>query len=787
MKKSLTNLKNLFIANFIAIFLLTLFIGNESALGQAVDPGRGLYVNNFFALNPTTSLPVDEFSILCSGGQVGLNYNREIELLTYCKKFHYTYIVLYDLGTIFNNQNVSINGTLLIDHLKRFIELGRTSYGIVDIGANIGGADNSDDVIFYNALRSSSSISSIAPYFTNSQSVSSDPVVVGLKSFIEQPLTRNHEDFPVQQATKLILQIQAFSVPQNQRINFLSIEYEFWNPNNTSFVYGRFQQITNRVHDVKTIANYTLKSEIYLAKFIDANPQGTTVPDIDIANFIDGKDANLVLNYNRIMLTYYTNTPVGSYNAHNLNRLGLLDASLSTTNSATEIYPLFSTYLPSGDPNFGKWINENAKANIFLAEREYYEDCYSSVPLSNVFYTCHNMWYRSLEQAFSTKPPSATIPNPNTSIAKEYDLIYVDGPICTFNTGAKPVFTYSGPCESGIMVRAYAVHTDGTVKNIYGSVSSFIPTVNLTNANTYKALPDFIPAINMDVGEYTIHAELSYDGGATIAYTAPLKYLQIVNSVNALIPQLTNVIGVTEFCEGAPLIFRAPNSTANWYLNGSLVASAQREFATTASASATGGSSQSLTYSFTTSTNATCPAGTSLGLNLTVFKNPAIPSISTISNNSNCDNTAELGFAAGNNGCTYTWSTGSIGNSITVSKNQLYRVLQVTAEGCRRLDSERATFNYGCDNSDLNLCTTTIFPTSPTIQNFTGSTISLQSNYTFPILPSATTVLTGVTISGALNTQLIVPNGSILKLYGCTLSSCGNSWGGIYGKRWWKN
>lgn len=204
--------KNFLVLNFKIIVLLAFFIlfGNTFILAQAVDPGRGLYVNNFFALNPTTVQPVEEFSILCSGGQSGLNYNREIELLTYCKKFHFTYIVLYDLGTIFNNQNVSVNGTLLIDHLKRFIELARTNYGIVDIGANIGGVDNSDDVIFYNALRSSSSISSIAPYFTNSQSVSSDPVVVGLKNFIDQPLSRNNEDFPLQQATKLLLQIQAF-------------------------------------------------------------------------------------------------------------------------------------------------------------------------------------------------------------------------------------------------------------------------------------------------------------------------------------------------------------------------------------------------------------------------------------------------------------------------------------------------------------------------------------------------------------------------------------------------
>lgn len=562
----------------------------------------------------------------------------------------------------------------------------------------------------------------------------------------------------------------------------MSIEYEFWNHNNTSFIYGRFQQITNRVHDIKTIANYTLKSEIYLAKFEDANPVGTAVLSSVIANFIDAIDANSVLNYDRIMLTYYTNNPVGSYTAHNNPRLSLLDASLSTTNSATEIYPLFSTYLPSGDPNFGKWINENSKANIFLAEREYYEDCYSN-PLqqqqSNVFYTCHNMWYRSLEQAFSSRPPSVTIPNPNAAIPKEYDLIYVDGPICTLNTGAFPTFTYSGPCESGIMVRAYAVHTDGTVKNIYGTPTTFIQTAALTNANSYKALPDFIPATNMAVGEYAIHAELSYDGGATVAYSAPIKYLQIVNTVNALTPQLKNVNGVTEFCEGAPLILRAPNSTANWYLNGVLVASAQREFATVATALAAGGTSQTMIYSFTTTANSTCPAGTSLGLNLTVFKNPAIPVISTISNNSNCDNTAELGFAAGNIGCTYIWNNGSTGNSITVSKNQVYRVLQVTAEGCQRFDSERATFNYGCDNAELNLCTNTIFPTSQTIQNFTGSTISLQNNYTLPILPSATTVLTGVTINGASNTQLIVPSGSTLKLYGCTLSSCSNSWGGI--------
>ncbi len=368
---------------------------------QATDPGRGIYVNNFFALNPTTVAQVPEFSILCGGAPVGLNYQNEIDLLQYCKRNHFTYIVLYDLGTIFNNQTVSINSSLLIDHLKRFITLARTSYGIIDVGANIGGVDNSDDVIFYNANRSSSSTASVGSYFTAAQTTSSNPIVQQLNDFISQPLSTRDDDFPVQQATKLFLQVQAFSALAIERINFLSVEYEFWNTSNSSgYTFYRFQQITNRVHDVKVIAGYPLKSEIYLARFTDGNPQGPIVSDQTIADLVDYKDANGVLNFDRVMLTYYTNTAPNSYLNHQTQRNTQLDLSSATTNPNTEIFPLFSTYLPSGDPNFGKWINENSKANIFLAEREFYED---AIPpgssLSNVITTAHNMWYRASEQA----------------------------------------------------------------------------------------------------------------------------------------------------------------------------------------------------------------------------------------------------------------------------------------------------------------------------------------------------------------------------------------------------
>ena len=67
-----------------ATFFFVLMTISFLSKSQAIDPGRGLYVNNFFALNPTTSAAVPEFSILCGGAPVGLNYQNEIDLLQYC-------------------------------------------------------------------------------------------------------------------------------------------------------------------------------------------------------------------------------------------------------------------------------------------------------------------------------------------------------------------------------------------------------------------------------------------------------------------------------------------------------------------------------------------------------------------------------------------------------------------------------------------------------------------------------------------------------------------------------
>ncbi len=108
-----------------------------------------------------------------------------------------------------------------------------------------------------------------------------------------------------------------------------------------------------------------------------------------------------------------------------------------------------------------------------------------------------------------------------------------------------------------------------------------------------------------------------------------------------------------------------------------------------------------------------------------------MPTISSTSSGANCNNTATLSLSA-NAGCSYQWSNGATGNSITVTKGQVYRVNQITDEGCVRTDSKRPTFNYGCDNADLNLCLSSIYPAGYSLQTSSYSSVSIQADYTLP-------------------------------------------------------
>ena len=91
----------------------------QNAPMRIADPHRGMSIDNFFRINNSSvnaALPEVDTAHSILGVDVNRDgiYEKEVELISYCKQNHITTISLYDLGNVFKTFN--INGAT--DELK---------------------------------------------------------------------------------------------------------------------------------------------------------------------------------------------------------------------------------------------------------------------------------------------------------------------------------------------------------------------------------------------------------------------------------------------------------------------------------------------------------------------------------------------------------------------------------------------------------------------------------------------------------------------------------------------
>ena len=115
------------------------------AKAQSTDHPRGMYVDKFISLytdatntlqlDPNTSiLGVDQFP---DGNPDGV-YEKELELLNYCKENRITYLALYDIAVL-KNGNLQANNPALYNFLNNrlceFMTEAKNNYCISSFGA----------------------------------------------------------------------------------------------------------------------------------------------------------------------------------------------------------------------------------------------------------------------------------------------------------------------------------------------------------------------------------------------------------------------------------------------------------------------------------------------------------------------------------------------------------------------------------------------------------------------------------------------------------------------------
>ncbi len=689
---------------FILLFAI-LFVSLNKLLAQS-DPHRGLYIDDF-ALSDASGNLLPTFSIL---GQTA----KEDSVLLYCKENHITYITLYGLNQVLDNDTANSHKDTL---LMNFIIKARRYYGIKEVGAANGSKPAVDriDTIYQQRL------SHPTPAYNFSHDEKYSGYYTPLK-FVENAYQEDERLFMVSEITKDFLKISAYNraLPIGQdsgRFDVLNLEFEFWNPpagQNADTLYLRAQGIMQHMARVRNMNNSLattrkLKTEIYLG-YLDRG----TVSSLSKTVFIDGHDTigsskKLV---DRILLHYYNTDPDTVYLKTNYFPR-YQDFRNSTTLDTTLIHPLFSgasTALGYGENHFGSWFPKSNRNNIFTAEKEWFEDARRDSATGgthrNRFEYGGAQWYT--RDVLVNKRGTPTLMN-------HTNTFYTNSPVNTNGAASGSVdFTYSGPIEDGTTGLLRIYDSLGTTK-----IDSALFTIAPFNGTTY-----LIKTKTLNTGNYLAILKLTYANGFSYIY----KERVIVRGRPTIFAQ-----GATTFCDGGSVILKSSRTkyktsisgnvlSYHWYRNSIALTSGYDP--TTQYYNVTLGGY----YKCRIDTNASASAIFTDSILVTILDNNPV-SIAQISHGGPNFNLTANGTHV--TGTTYNWDNGQSTRSIDVYNYDSYRVIVTQPSGCKR--EAQVTLQTYCSSKDFDFVLKRRQDTLASIYGKTafypGDSLILQNNY----------------------------------------------------------
>ena len=353
---------------FIFLVLVSSFVNGQVTRADLDEPNphRGLYINNFFVLDPGSwNSLTPPYTIAPNVGILGTDINhdgifeKERELLEYCRDNHITFIILLNLHQLFGsevklwdeNQGRSVP---IEDHLCRFMNDARNNYCIDQIGA---AADNSNTFQVY-----SNSIS----IFSNKTA----PIVLSASqrnSYASNPDLLLMEDATLQAPDPKFYQSECLKFYYRAAnftgtsecgtfFNYLHMEYEYWrnSPDDyTSYSESCTLNGTNTISTASTtdieigsiVSGFLIPSNtVITAKTANSFTVTTVPPSIpnpEILNFtfvIDGTANSVCCNSINTSITCHT--VIGTNVVTTSNTSGIEVSNLfSESNLGTVLYP----------------------------------------------------------------------------------------------------------------------------------------------------------------------------------------------------------------------------------------------------------------------------------------------------------------------------------------------------------------------------------------------------------------------------------------------------------------
>ncbi|MEO8087248.1 MAG: T9SS type A sorting domain-containing protein [Bacteroidota bacterium] len=497
------------IAGKILITLITILNLTFSSSIRAYDnPLRGMYVNG-----------------LITQGILGSNV-LENALLQNAKDNHISYLILYELNSVWGNTGLETN-------LCNFITKAKSLYCISKIGA----AGECND--FFTNLNSFNALMITPAYTFNSSQLQTLGGNTSL-NFVQQQYTPADGGIALMaEIVKSSLRMLDFNSTCTYKIDALVTEHEFWNAappcpgthclcqiytDPTDDYLNDYIPLLDYMNVVKSMSTtYPLTVETYIGWF-----QNDAVPDLTQVQQID-------IRTDFILLHCYVGNPSGAYGyANAVSRLAYFGDA--TTKPLTKICPIFSV-----EPGFmGPWVNSDPTTTgqtIFAAERQFLDDMAAN--------TNHAYGDNIIIPGGFIYFESGYMPTPTNNALYPANNVLFEDPAASCS-GSSVTFHYVGPYEAGTTFNW--VFGDGTTTSVVNpAYASQDISHTYTNAGNYTAgLTLVYPAYTNDP---------TWLGGCS-SYT--YSRTVVVNGTSI------SPSGSTTFCQGQSVTLTATGNNFYW-------------------------------------------------------------------------------------------------------------------------------------------------------------------------------------------------------------------------------
>lgn len=690
---------------FLLAFLFLQFLTNV-CYSQVADQPRGMYVDKFITLYTDAA---GKYQLDPNLSILGVDQNpsdgvfeKETELLNFCKENRITYLTLYDMRNLTNGDLLANNPSLynyLNDRLCNFMSEAKNNYCINSFGAVGFTSASFQALVSYN---SNFTVTSFTLTIAEKALLGNNAMLIN--AIESASITPTDPLFYTQQLFRFAIGIyrrNSISTTQGHCPDFdvLNMEYEFWNRTDDgdgiTSITGKWNKIsTEYLPLLRGIAlDAGVKSEIYLGYLYDTDANKDATNQVQsVANFIDGTNGSPMVD--RLLLHTYLHNPDVSFSYPLYNtRINLFRQP--TTKNSSNVRPIFSAedlnYYHGDDDFFGKWFTEVSSSpfsttnpnyihNLFSAERLYYNDWRTPGAThgdANLSSAAENIVKPGAAQWFTSSMMLGQLDHPA--------LFYTnDAPKCTTSTTMPVDMNYQGPLENGLQYNFTLTDVNGTpqiaVRNvgcISGTSNDYAVSYQAGNAGTNLCLPGYDLNTSSAYNPYTATLTLTKnypnsDGNCNFSYSFSKKIWTTNSGLNIEVNGNYTMNGaVYEICENQPLVLAGNVSgSITWYKIASpsnIVVGTGSNFHPT---------EVGLNQYFYSKTTGSC-LGNSAIVSVNIKANPPASIISSC-NAANSNVTLIPSF-----GSSYTWNDGSNASTITVGSGT-YSVMIDQGNGCAR-------------------------------------------------------------------------------------------------------